>query len=58
MIRKHWRLFAWSLFGAALSVLACWPLMIWWHVSNGAPLMPARYGHSLLSALGLHARGV
>ena len=57
MIRNRWRFFAWSLLGAALLVLASWPLMIWWHVSNGVPLMPAafetRYGHSLPSALGL-----
>ena len=36
MIRNCWRLFAWNpLLGAALLVLATWPLIIWWHVSNG-----------------------
>jgi hypothetical protein len=62
MIRKRWRLFAWSLLGAALLVLACWPLIIWWHVSNGVPLMPAAFETLLwpLAALGLGlaARGV
>jgi hypothetical protein len=43
MIRNRWRLFAWSLLGAALLVLASWPLMIWWHVSNGVPLIPAAF---------------
>ena len=62
MIRKRWRLFAWSLLSAALLVLACWPLIIWWHVSNGVPLMPAAFETLLwpLAALGLGlaARGV
>jgi hypothetical protein len=29
------------LFGIALPVLACWPLMIWRLVKNGMPLSPA-----------------
>ena len=63
MIRKRWRLFAWSLLGAALLVLACWPLIIWWHVRNGVPLMPAAFFETLLwplaaLGLGLAARGV
>jgi hypothetical protein len=41
MNRKHWHIVAWSLFGIALLVLACWPLMIWRHVKNGMPLSPA-----------------
>jgi hypothetical protein len=55
MIRNRWRLFAWSLLGAALLVLASWPLMIWWHVSNGVPLIPAAFETLLwpLAALGL-----
>ena len=43
MIRNRWRLFAWSLLGAALLVLVSWPLMIWWHLSNGVPLIPAAF---------------
>ena len=62
MIRKPWRLLAFSLLGSALLVLACWPLMIWRHVSNGVPLMPAAFETLLwpLAALGLGlaARGV
>ena len=55
MIRNRWRLFAWILLGAALLVLATWPLIIWWHVSNGVPLIPAVFETLLwpLAALGL-----
>jgi hypothetical protein len=55
MIRNPWRLFAWSLLGAALLVLASWPLTIWWHMSNGVPLIPAAFETLLwpLAALGL-----
>ena len=55
MIRNRWRLFAWCLLGAALLVLASWPLMIWWHVSNGVPLIPAALA---ALGLGLAAHGV
>jgi hypothetical protein len=62
MIRNRWRLLAWSLLGAAILVLASWPLLIWWHTSNGVPLIPAAFETLLwpLAALGLGlaARGV
>jgi hypothetical protein len=62
MIRNRWRLFLWCLLGAALLVLASWPLMICWHVRNGVPLIPAAFETLLwpLAALGLGvaARGV
>ena len=48
-------LVCWILLGAALLVLATWPLIIWWHVSNGVPLIPAVFETLLwpLAALGL-----
>jgi len=62
MIRNRWRLLLWSLLGAALLVLASWPLMIWWLVSNGVPLIPAAFETLLWPlvalGLGLAARGV
>ena len=35
MVRNRSRFFTWSLLGAALFVMASWPLMIWWHVGDG-----------------------
>jgi hypothetical protein len=43
MNRKHWQIVAWSLFGIALLVLACWPLMIWGARKNGMFLSPAAF---------------
>jgi hypothetical protein len=43
MNRKHWQIFAWSLFGIALLALSCWPLMIWRQAKNGMPLSPAMF---------------
>ena len=62
MSRNRWRLFAWSLLGAAMLVLASWPLLIWWYTSNGLPLIPAAFETLLWPlvalGLGLAARGV
>jgi hypothetical protein len=39
---KRWgEVLCWVFFGVAILLLAAWPLMIWWHVNNGTPFVPA-----------------
>ena len=40
-LKRLGNILAWAFFGLSVLSLVAWPLMIWWHVNNGTPFVPA-----------------